>query len=88
MPKATPIPDVTIEEQLRSAQGVLLLVAEIFELYTVTPEVSRHGFSSVAAATVAALCRQHGNDLDRLVSHNLPAGMANASAHPTRGSRP
>ena len=87
MPTPTPIPDVTIEEQLRAAQGVLLLVAEIFELYTVTPEVSRHGFSSAAAASVAALCRQHGADLDRLVSR-LPAATANAAAHPSRGSQP
>ena len=87
MPTATPIPDVTIEEQLRAAQGVLLLVAEIFELYTVTPEVSRHGFSSAAAASVATLCRQHGDDLDRLVSR-LPAATANAAAHPSRGSQP
>ena len=35
----------------------------------------------------AALCRQHGEDLDRLVK-NLPAATANASAHPARGSRP
>ncbi len=87
MPKATPIPDVTIEEQLRAAQGVRLLVAEIFELYTVTPAVSRHGFSSAAAATVAALCRRQGENLDRLV-RSLPAATANASAHPTRGARP
>ena len=87
MPQATPIPDVTIEEQLRAAQGVLLLIAEIFELYTLTPEVSRHGFSAAAAAIVAALCRQHGDDLDRLVS-SLPAATANAAAHPTRRSRP
>ena len=86
MPEATHHPDLTIEEQLRAAQGVLLLIAEIFELYTVTPEVSRHGFSSAAAATVAALCRQHGEDLDRVVK-NLPAITANAAAHPTRGSR-
>ena len=50
MPEATHHPDLTIEEQLRTEQGVRLLVAEIFELYTVTPEVSRHGLSSAAAA--------------------------------------
>ena len=87
MPEATHHPDLTIEEQLRAAQGVLLLVAEIFELYSFTPEGSRHGFSSAAAATVAALCRRQGDDLDRVVK-NLPAITANASAHPTRGARP
>ena len=87
MPKTTPVPDRTIEEQLRAAQGVLLLIAEIFELHSVIPEVSRQGFSAAASATVAALCRQHGTDLDRLVKH-LPAATANASARSTRGSRP
>ncbi len=67
MPEATHHPDLTIEEQLRAAQGVLLLVAELFELYSFTPEVSQHGFSSAAAATVAALCRRQGEGLDRLV---------------------
>ena len=86
MPQATPIPDLTIEEQLRAAQGVLLLVAEIFELHSLTPDGSEHGFSAAASATVAAPCRQHGDDLDRLVS-SLPAATANAAAHPTRGSR-
>ncbi len=86
MPEATPIPDVTIEEQLRAAQGVLLLIAEIFELHSLTPDGSGPGFSVAAAATVAALCRRHGDNLDRLVK-NLPATTANAAAHPTRGSR-
>ncbi len=84
MPTTTPIPDVTIEEQLRAAQGVLLLIAEIFELHSLTPDGSGPGFSAAAAATVAALCRRHGDDLDRLVS-SLPAATANAAAHPTRG---
>ena len=83
MPTTTPIPDVTIEEELRAAQGVLLLIAEIFELHSLTPDGSGPGFSAAASATVAALCRQHGEDLDRLVK-NLPAPTANASAHPTR----
>ena len=64
-----------------------LLVAELFELCSFAPEVSGHGFSSAASATVAALCRQHGEDLGRLVS-SLPAATANAAALPTRGSRP
>ncbi len=56
MPDATHTPDLTIEEQLRAAQGVLLLVAELFELYSFTPRGrSRHGFSAAASATVAAL---------------------------------
>ncbi len=55
MPDAAHRPDLTIEEQLRAAQGVLLLVAELFELYSFTPEGSRHGFSAAASATVAAL---------------------------------
>ena len=87
MPNATHPPDLTIEEQLRAAQGVLLLVAELFELYSFTPEGSRHGFSAAASATVAALCRRQGDDLDRLLS-SLPAATANASARPTRGARP
>ena len=37
MPDAAHPPDLTIEEQLRAAQGVLLLVAELFELYSFTP---------------------------------------------------
>ncbi len=89
MPTTTPIPDVTIEEQLRAAQGVLLLIAEIFELHSLTPDGSEHGFSAAAAAaaaTVAALYRRHGDNLDRLVK-NLPATTANAAAHPTRGFR-
>ena len=87
MPDGKQHPDLTIEEQLRAAQGILLLVAEIFELHSGVPEVSRPGFSAAASATVAALCRQHGDDLDRLVSI-LPAATANAAAHPARGSRP
>ena len=83
----THTPELTVEEQLRAAQGVLLLVAELFELCSFAPEVSGHGFSSAASATVAALCRQHGEDLGRLVS-SLPAATANAAALPTRGSRP
>ena len=54
MPKTTPIPDVTTEEQLRAALGVLLLIAEIFELHRVISEVSRQGFSAVPAATADA----------------------------------
>ncbi len=38
MPDAAHPADLTIEEQLRAAQGVLLLVAELFELYSFTPE--------------------------------------------------
>ena len=87
MPDATHPPDLTIEEQLRAAQGVLLLIAEIFELQNLTPDGSGPGFSAAASATVAALCRQHGEALDRLVN-SLPAGTANASARPTRGARP
>ena len=86
MPKATHTPGLTIEEQLRAAQGVLLLVAELFELHSLTTDGSGPGFSAAASATVAALCRQHGEDLDRLVSR-LPAATTNAAAHPTRGSR-
>ena len=87
MPTITHTPDLTIEEQLRAAQGVLLLVAELFELQSLTPDGSGPGFSAAASATVAALCRQHGEDLDRLVQH-LPAATANGAALPTRGSRP
>lgn len=87
MPTTTPIPDVTIEEQLRAAQGVLLLIAEIFERHSLTPDGTGPGFSAAASATVAALCRHHGDALDRLVNH-LPAATANAAAHPTRGARP
>ena len=50
MPDAVHTPDLTIEEQLRAAQGALLLVAELFELSSFTPDGSRHGFSSAAAA--------------------------------------
>ncbi len=87
MPDAARTPDLTIEEQLRAAQGVLLLVAELFELSSFTPEGSRHGFSAAASATVVALCRRQGEDLDRLV-RSLPARTANAAADPTRGTRP
>ena len=87
MPNATHTPDLTIEEQLRAAQGVLLLLAELFKLHSLTPDGSGPGFSAAASATVAALCRQHGEDLDRLVRH-LSAATANAAALPTRGSRP
>ncbi len=87
MPDATHTPDLTIEEQLRAAQGVLLLIAEIFELQSLTPDGTGPGFSAAASATVAALCRHHGDALDRLVS-SLPAATANAAAHPTRGARP
>ena len=85
MPDAAHPPDLTIEEQLRAAQGVLLLVAELFELYSFTPEGSRHGFSAAASATVAALCRRQGDDLSL---SSLPAATANAAARPTRGARP
>ena len=87
MPDTTHTPELTIEEQLRAAQGVLLLVAELFALYRFTPEGSRHGFSAAASATVAALCRRQGEDLDRLV-RSLPARTGNAAARPTRGARP
>ena len=79
MAKTTRTPDLTIEEQLRAAHGALLLIAEIFELHSVIPEASREGFSAAAAATVAGLCRQHGEGLDRLVKH-LPTATANAAA--------
>ena len=87
MPDAARPPDLTIEEHLRAAQGVLLLIAEIFELHSRTPDGTGPGFSAAASATVAALCRHHGDALDRLVNH-LPAATANAAAHPTRGARP
>ena len=87
MPQATHDPAFTIEEQLRAAQGVLLLIAEIFELHSLAPDGAGPGFSSAASATVAALCRQHGEDLGRLVS-SLPAETANGAARPARGSRP
>ena len=87
MPNITHTPDLTIEEHLRAALGVLLLVAELFELHSLTPDGAGPGFSAAASTTVAALCRRHGEDLDRVVK-NLPAATANASAHPTRGSRP
>ncbi len=87
MPDAARTPDLTIEEHLRAAQGVLLLIAEIFERHSRTPDGSGPGFSAAASATVAALCRHHGDALDRLVNH-LPAATANAAAHPTRGAGP
>ena len=87
MRDATHTPELTVEEQLRAAQGVLLLVAELFELCSFAPEVSGHGFSSAASATVATLCRQHGEDLGRLVS-SLPAETANSAALPTGRCRP
>ena len=87
MPSVTHTPSLTIEEHLRAAQGVLLLVAELFEFHSLTPDGAGPGFSAAASATVATLCRQHGEDLDRLVS-SLPAATANASAYPARGSRP
>ncbi len=55
--------------------------------HSLTPDGSEHGFSAAASATVAALCRHHGDALDRLVS-SLPAATANAAAHATRRSRP
>ena len=42
MPDAAHPPDLTIEEQLRAAQGVLLLVAELFELHSLTPDGAGH----------------------------------------------
>ena len=87
MPDAARPPDLTIEEHLRAAQGVLLLITELFELHSLTPDGSGPGFSAAASATVAALCRHHGEDLGRLVN-SLPAATANAAAHPTRGARP
>ena len=87
MPDAARPPDLTIEEHLRAAQGVLLLIAEIFERHSLTPDGTGPGFSAAASATVAALCRHHGEDLGRLVN-SLPAATANAAAHPTRGARP
>ncbi len=87
MPAAGRLPDLTIEEHLRAAQGVLLLIAEIFERHSRTPEGTGPGFSAAASTTLAARCRHHGDALDRLVNH-LPAATANAAAHPTRGARP
>ena len=87
MPDTARPPDLTIEEHLRAAQGVLLLIAELFELHSLTPDGAGPGFSAAASATVAALCRQHGEALDRLVS-SLPAATTNASARKTRGARP
>ena len=83
MPDAARPSDLTIEEHLRAVQGVLLLIAEIFELHSLTPDGTGPGFSAAASATVAALCRHHGDALDRLVNH-LPAATANAAAHPAK----
>ena len=51
MPDAARPPDLTIEEHLRAAQGVLLLIAEIVELHSRTPDGSGPGFSAAASAT-------------------------------------
>ena len=37
-PDAARPSDLTIEEHLRAAQGVLLLIAELFELHSLTPD--------------------------------------------------
>ena len=78
MPRATQTSGSTIEERLRSAQGVLLLLANLFELQTVAPDFPRRGMSEAASATLASLCRQHGEDLQRLREH-LPADVVNDS---------
>ena len=86
MTRPTGRPGPSVEQHLRAAQGTLPLVADLLDLQTVAPDFARCSLSSAASATLAALCRQHGEDL-RALRDGLPAEVVNASAE-RRRARP
>ena len=73
-------PDLTIEEHLRAAQGVLLLIAELFELHSLTPDGSGPGFSAAAG--------HRGRPLPAPRRRARPAGEPPASSHGQRRGAP
>ena len=81
MPDAARPPDLTIEEHLRAAQGVLLLIAEIFERHSLTPDGTGPGFSAAASATVA-------RPLPAPRRRSRPAGEQPARSHGQRRGAP